>query len=489
MKVTARLQHPNIVQVLDFDRLADGTPFMVMERLRGRTLRAALRETRRAGRSGLPRTRTRWRRRWPRASTAPTRTASIVHRDIKPENIYLHRPEGSFDSVVKVMDFGVAAVVGRARSADHRHAAVHGARAGVRRAVSPQTDQYALALVIYEMLTGRLPWEVDVRDVKALAEAHRRAVPAPPSQFCPWLPGRIDTAVLKALSKDPGARHDTLHGLMFELRGLQWIGDRPGAAGDANTTDPMVGTLAEGGAAIREDEDPFGRLPPPHTDGPAPDVPGPSAAFEISVELSGSWEPTTLPLPEAQSPPAKRPIAAGARAGAPEDRGLMATDALDTPMTGESRAGAASQGGGPVSRRNVGRMAAALAGALALIALLANARMARSPREPGPQDVQPLGRRAWGAATGLSSSELGVQPPRSILEAPSAVAVAVVTPTLDASAEPAVANGASARADGGPGGPAERRATVPLRPAPRIAPAKASVPDDGRDELYVPGTP
>ena len=48
VKVTARLQHRHIVQVLDFDQLADGTPFMVMERLRGRTLRAALRETRAA---------------------------------------------------------------------------------------------------------------------------------------------------------------------------------------------------------------------------------------------------------------------------------------------------------------------------------------------------------------------------------------------------------------------------------------------------------
>ena len=49
VKVTSRLQHPSIVQVLDFDQLVDGTPFMVMERLRGRTLRAALRETRQNG--------------------------------------------------------------------------------------------------------------------------------------------------------------------------------------------------------------------------------------------------------------------------------------------------------------------------------------------------------------------------------------------------------------------------------------------------------
>src|SRR5580658_4228948 len=54
VRVTAQLQHPNIVQVLDFDRLRDGTPFMVMERLRGRTLRAALRETRERGQSWRP---------------------------------------------------------------------------------------------------------------------------------------------------------------------------------------------------------------------------------------------------------------------------------------------------------------------------------------------------------------------------------------------------------------------------------------------------
>src|ERR1019366_8647715 len=58
VKVTARLQHASIVQVLDFDQLADGTPFMVMERLRGRTLRAALRETRQHGKLSITRTMT-----------------------------------------------------------------------------------------------------------------------------------------------------------------------------------------------------------------------------------------------------------------------------------------------------------------------------------------------------------------------------------------------------------------------------------------------
>src|SRR5579872_917748 len=212
VKVTSRLQHPSIVQVLDFDRLADGTPFMVMERLHGRTLRAALRETRQNGKL------------WTAANTyavaaqtaeglyrAHSLEPSIIHRDVKPENIFLHHREASQGSVVKVMDFGVAAVVGerdRQNIGTPRYMAPEQMDGGD---VSPQTDQYALALVVYEMLTGRLPWDVNLNDRKALAEAHRHAAPMPPSQFCPWLPVRMDAPLLKALSKDPRARHETLH--------------------------------------------------------------------------------------------------------------------------------------------------------------------------------------------------------------------------------------------------------------------------------------
>jgi serine/threonine protein kinase len=268
VRVTAQLQHPNIVQVLDFDRLRDGTPFMVMERLRGRTLRAALRETRQRGKVWTPgNTYVVAAQVCEGLSRAHSHARAIVHRDVKPENIYLHRPEGSLEPVVKVMDFGVAAVVGqrdRNQIGTPRYMGPEQLR-GDR--VSPQTDQYALALVIYEMLTGRLPWDVDVRDVSAMAKVHLSVPPAPASRFCAWLPAGIDAAILKALSKDPGARHESVHRLIFELRALQRIDRSPDNTTDANSTDATVGTLADGYVSLREEPDTVGKISPPPLEG------------------------------------------------------------------------------------------------------------------------------------------------------------------------------------------------------------------------------
>ena len=495
VKVTARLQHPAIVQVLDFDRLSDGTPFMVMERLRGRTLRAALRETRQRGKL------------WTAASTyavaaqaseglyrAHSHEPSIVHRDVKPENIFLHRTEASF--VVKVMDFGVAAVVGerdRQTIGTPRYMAPEQVDGGE---VSPQSDQYALALVTYEMLTGRLPWDVNVRDAKALGEAHRHAAPTPPSQFCPWLPARMDAALLKALSKDPRARHDTLHGLMFELRGLQWIGDRPGMTGDANTTDP--GALAQGGDVVRDEPDPFERMPRPPAKRPPVVAAGPTGVSEGSVELSESSEPPTWPLPERARPLTRQPPASAGGlpttresiptadpAEASEEHAPGALVVLDTPMTGASLPGTELR---TRERSMIGRLALAFAGAGAVVLVL-SAKFARSSRERTPSGVQGIDTRSSGAAPAPSDLEFGARAPRSITEAvdgPRPPVDSVARSTLGAPAEPGVVKTTGARPDAGPNGPATRRTTLATRPALGSPSAEASVSNDGRDELYVP---
>jgi hypothetical protein len=499
VKVTASLQHPSIVQVLDFDRLADGTPFMVMERLRGRTLRAALRETRQRGKL------------WTAANTyavaaqaaeglyrAHCLEPSVVHRDVKPENIFLQRRGSSNDSLVKVMDFGVAAVVGerdRQTMGTPRYMAPEQMDGGE---VSPQTDQYALALVVYEMLTGRLPWDVNTQDRKALAEAHRHAVPTPPSQFCPWFPARMDAALLKALSKDPRARHETLHGLMFELRGLQWIGDRSGMTGDANTTDP--GAPGEGGEVVHDEPHPFARAPA-DTKRPAAAA-GPASASGRS-ELSDSWEPPTWPLPERAGLLPKRPsgaVALGssdnepvtvARAEASKEHAPGALPAFDTPMTGASGPGPEPRtpGKGALGKGALGRMVLALAGASAVVVLLVSARIARSPREPATGGAQVIDNLSSGAAPAASDVELGARSPRSITEAvdgPRAPADLVGMPTPAAPVATDVVKTTSARPEAAASALAARRTTAPSRPVLRSAPAKASVPDDGRDELYLP---
>ena len=489
VKVTARLQHVNIVQVLDFDRLGDGTPFMVMERLQGRTLGAALREARQAGRS------------WTAANAyavasqvseglyrAHSHVPSIVHRDVKPENLYLHRAESSFESVVKVMDFGVAAVVGereRRPIGTPRYMApeqVTGA------SLSPQTDQYALGLVIYEMLTGRLPWDLGGRDALALAEVRRRVAPAPPSRFCPWLPERMEAALLKALSQNPAARHDTVHGLMFELRGLQSVNDRSPSGGDDNhSTVPMMGTLSERGSMAREDLETLVRMSVPPVEGRSLEPFETLGESGISVQVTEHpCEEPSVVTPEIASAAQPSKAVAAPRAGSAERAQApgqaAASPSPDTPMSAESGFGFQSRG--KVTRR--GARTAALALVVTGAAALAGAGIAGSSRGFGAKEAKPTGSRTPGE--GLAASALASEPASPRIEVSSAreSGAEFAAPAWLALA-PTVAERAALPREGGAGSAAVRKPPPPAaRPAARIAAPKPRIPDDGRDELYVP---
>jgi eukaryotic-like serine/threonine-protein kinase len=148
----------------------------------------------------------------------------IVHRDLKSDNLMVTE-----SGTVKVMDFGIARLIGSSRLTRT------GLLVGTLHYMAPEqirgeevdrrTDVYALGAVLYEMLTGRVPFQgsSDYAVLKAHVEEH----PAPPSAAMPGLPPWIDRAILKALAKAPAERFQTVEELRLCLQGQ----GSPAAAG------------------------------------------------------------------------------------------------------------------------------------------------------------------------------------------------------------------------------------------------------------------
>ena len=180
--------------------------------MRGRTLSAVL-----AAEGALP-----WRRAVPLLATAlegieQAHRAGIIHRDLKPDNLMFTEA-----GALKVMDFGIARVPGS------NHLTRTGLLIGTLRYVAPEqirgeevdrrTDLYALGVVFYQMLTGRVPFEgpTDFAILKAQIEDP----PAPPRSLVPEIPEELERIVLKALEKSPDARFQTAGELRTALAGL-----------------------------------------------------------------------------------------------------------------------------------------------------------------------------------------------------------------------------------------------------------------------------
>ncbi len=211
----ARLENPHIVRILDL--LEDnGQWFIVMEYIEGQTLSERLKE----------------RRPMPLeeifditfqilSALQHAHSASIIHRDIKPSNILITK-----DNVVKVTDFGLAKI--QANSLVHTH---HSAVGGTLYYMSPEqvrslkeadhrTDLYSLGITLYQMLTGRVPFDPHQTDFDIREAIVRREFPRP-STFNPYLPPEIDDLVMKALAKDPDERFQSAVEMMQEMERLQ----------------------------------------------------------------------------------------------------------------------------------------------------------------------------------------------------------------------------------------------------------------------------
>jgi serine/threonine-protein kinase len=451
---------------------------MVMERLRGRTLGAAMRETRQRARP------------WTPGNTfavasqvaeglyrAHAHVPAIVHRDIKPENIYLHRSEGSFESVVKVMDFGVAALVGeqdRALIGTPRYMAPEQVEGG---RLSAQTDQYALALVVYEMLTGRLPWEA--RGAKALADVRLALPPASAMRFCKWLPEEVDDALLKALSRDPANRHESVHKMMFELRALQWASEHTTGSGDHHSTVPMVGTIAEGRPPAADDRDTLAQASIPPVEGPPLEVFGSSSdGVDTSAQVTQHYQgrPTT---PEGRQGDALRtPTIPVFEDAEPEALGAGFARQPDTPMGAEVAAE-----GRNAWRKGMGRVGSALVATGVAAAALGGLALVTMSGRSSARVAQPAASVAVGVASAPAPTEKAK--PQAAAEDPGSGAASLPA-WLEPSSQPAADRVASSPQDAGAA--AVRKPVAPATRSPaRAVSVVTRVPDDGRDELYVPG--
>ncbi len=208
----ARLNHANIVSVYDAGE-SDGISYIIMELAEGRTLRNLIDE----------------------GSTAEHTISlfvelcdaleyahgqGVIHRDIKPSNIMM-LPSG----VLKVMDFGLAR-----RTTDVSMSSQAGEIVGTISYLPPERflgragdvagDLYSVGVVMYEMLTGHLPFESAEEDLVAVIFAHINEPPQPPRSHVPSIPEALDALVLRLLAKDPAQRPQSAAQTAAELRAM-----------------------------------------------------------------------------------------------------------------------------------------------------------------------------------------------------------------------------------------------------------------------------
>jgi hypothetical protein len=209
----AHLRHPHIVQVYDFD-MEGGLYYMVMEFVEGPTLKAELKERSVKGQI------------FTLAETARIITAlasaidyaharGMVHRDLKPANV-MFTSEGQ----VVLTDFGIARIVGATRYT------LTGAISGTPAYMSPEqgqgqrgderSDIYSLGVVLYEMVTGRVPFDADTPF--AIIMKHINDPLPLPTTVNPDIPAEVERVILKAMSKNPDDRYQTAGGMVKALR-------------------------------------------------------------------------------------------------------------------------------------------------------------------------------------------------------------------------------------------------------------------------------
>ncbi len=224
-KSAASLSHPNIVAVHDRGLTEDGDHFIAMEYVPGGTLEDLMKRE-----GSLP----------PDGATAvalqvagalgAAHARGVIHRDIKPQNVLITE-----SGEAKVADFGIA------RALDSTTLTRTGFGMGTARYLSPEqamggptsprSDLYSLGIVLYEMLTGRVPHDAEMPI--GVAMKHMNEVPRPPKESNPRVPEALDDLTRRLLAKDPARRPPSADALVEELERIS-----RGTSGQPEVRDP-----------------------------------------------------------------------------------------------------------------------------------------------------------------------------------------------------------------------------------------------------------
>jgi serine/threonine-protein kinase len=339
-EIASKLNHPNIVDVLDFNTLPGGVPYMVLELLEGESLRERLKK------GPLPLEQFVHFMRQVASALAAAHKMGVVHRDLKPENIHICPEQGETGPTerAKVLDFGISKIQGGETAltqesdvlgtpvymAPEQVSARHGQ-------IDGRTDQFALATICYEILSGTVAF--GGHSVIQILGKILEGEPQPLRELKPDLPDNVYTTIDRALSKNAPERYETVIDFVEALATALPIevGSRPFITG------PNVSTSADQArAAARQQAMAVGNAPT-MASGPIEKLDPQGLASQPTLHAATENSATgaqktpiadaetllgaTGPHPNSVSPAADR--VSPAQAGAPPPEGQTETDRRD----------------------------------------------------------------------------------------------------------------------------------------------------------------